>query len=235
MNYCIILSAGTGSRVKNLSIPKQFYKINGIPIVIYTIKKFVDINLFDEIYITIDIKYKEYMEYFLKEYIDPCENIRLVSGGKERIDSIYNAIKVIERNNINEDDILLVQDGVRPFVTEQIIHDNLECANRFGACVTISPVDDTIIQSYDGKYVDNIPIRSTLFKGQSPDTFNLKKFIKMINNLTENQKKRITGTSDICTFYNMPIRMVKGNNLNFKITTDEDLKIAELLLNNMEF
>lgn len=235
MNYCVILSAGMGSRVRNLSIPKQFYEINGIPIVIYTIKKFVDIGLFDEIYITIDFKYRKYMDQLLEEYIDQRNKIKLVSGGKERVDSIHNAVKIIERNNIGEDDIILIQDGVRPFVTDQIIRDNLECANRFEACVTVSPVDDTIIQSQNGEYVDNIPVRSTLFKGQSPDSFNLKKFIKMINNLTENQKKKITGTADICTFYNMPIRMVEGNNLNFKITTDEDLKIAELLLNNVKF
>ena len=74
-----------------------------------------------------------------------------------------------------------------------------------------------------------------MFCGQSPDTFNLKKFIEMINGLNNDQKAKITGTSDICTFYNVPIRMIKGNNLNFKITTDADLKIAELLLREMEF
>lgn len=235
MNYGVILSAGIGSRVKNLSIPKQYYKINGIPIIIYTVKKFIEVNCFDYIYITLDDNCRGYMSELLKKYIEDYNKIKFVTGGKERIDSIQNAVKIIENNNITNEDIILIHDGVRPFVTKDIILDNIKCAKEFGACVTSSPVNDTILQSKNAKYVDNIPIRNTLFCGQSPDTFNLKKFIEMTNNLTEKQKKRITGTSDICTFYNVPIKMVKGNNLNFKITTDADLKIAELLLEDMGF
>lgn len=235
MNYAIILAAGIGTRIKNLSIPKQYYKINGIPIIMYTIKKFVDLNCFNQIYLTIDKDCYDYMKTLLRKYIKNHEKIQLVIGGKERIDSIHNVIKKIDYETINNDDIIVVHDGVRPFVTNEIILNSIECAEKYGACVTSSPVNDTILQSKNGEYVDNIPVRSTLFCGQSPDTFNLKKFIEMINELNKDQKAKITGTSDICTFYNVPIRMIKGNNLNFKITTDADLKIAELLLKEMEF
>ena len=122
----------------------------------------------------------------------------------------------MDYETINDEDIIVVHDGVRPFVTDEIILDSIECAEKYGACVTSSPVNDTILQSKNGEYVDNIPVRSTLFCGQSPDTFNLKKFIEMINGLNNDKKAKITGTSDICTFYNVPIRMIKGNNLNFK-------------------
>ena len=128
----------------------------------------------------------------------------------------------------------MVHDGVRPFVTDEIILDSIEAAEEYGASVTSSPVNDTILKSEYGDFVDSIPIRRTLFKGQSPDTFNLKKFIEMLNGLNESQKAKVTGTSDICTFYNVPIKMIKGNNLNFKITTDADLKIAELLLKDID-
>lgn len=235
MNYAIILAAGIGTRIKNLNIPKQYYKINGIPIIMYTIKKFVDLNCFSQIYLTVDKDCHEYMKNLLREYIKNHDKIQLVTGGKERIDSIHNVIKKMDYETINDEDIIVVHDGVRPFVTDEIILDSIECAEKYGACVTSSPVNDTILQSKNGEYVDNIPVRSTLFCGQSPDTFNLKKFIEMINGLNNDQKAKITGTSDICTFYNVPIRMIKGNNLNFKITTDADLKIAELLLREMEF
>ena len=235
MNYVIILAAGFGTRIKNLDIPKQYYEINGIPIIMYTIKKFLDSNCFDQIYLTVDKNYKDSMTQLLKKHINGYEQIKLVEGGKERIDSIYNAIKVIEKNNIADDDIILVQDGVRPFVSEEIILNCIQCAKEHGTCATSSPVNDTIFQSEDGDIVNNIPVRSTLFCGQSPDGFNLKKFIEMINGLTNEQKYKITGTSDICLFYDIPIKMIRGSNLNFKITTDADLKIAELLLKDVKF
>ena len=235
MSYAIILAAGFGTRIKNISIPKQYYEIDGIPIIMYTIKKFIKLNCFDHIYLTVDKDYKNLMVELLKKHIDEYEQIKLVEGGKERIDSIHNVIKSIDETQVNDDDIILVHDGVRPFVTDEILLESIELTKEYGACVTSSPVNDTILQSKNGKFVDNIPTRSTLFCGQSPDTFNLKKFIEMINGLTPEQKKKVTGTSDICTFYNIPIKMTKGNNLNFKITTDADLKIAELLLKNREF
>lgn len=234
MNYAIILAAGFGTRIKNLDIPKQYYEINGIPIIIYTIKKFIGLNCFERIYITVDENYKKHMIKILEEHVENLEQIKLVNGGKERIDSIHNVIKTIEKSKVNEDDIVVVHDGVRPFVTNQIILDSINAAKEYGASVTASPVNDTILKSEIGDYVDSIPIRRTLFKGQSPDTFNLKKFIEMINGLNESQKAKITGTSDVCTFYNVPIKMIKGNNLNFKITTDADLKIAKLLLKDMK-
>ena len=171
----------------------------------------------------------------LDKQIGNYEQINLVEGGKERIDSIHNVINIIDENEVNNDDIILVHDGVRPFVSEEILLESIKYTKQYGACVTSSPVNDTILQSENGEFVDNIPVRSTLFCGQSPDTFNLKNFIKMINGLSDEQKKKVTGTSDICTFYNVPIKMTKGSNLNFKITTDADLKIAELLLREMEF
>ena len=235
MNYAIILAAGFGTRIKNIDIPKQYYEINNVPIIIYTIRKFIKIDCFDYIYLTVDKEYKELMIKLLKKHIPEYEQITLIEGGKERIDSIHNVIKNIDVNNVNDDDIVLVHDGVRPFVTDEILLESIELTKKYGACVTSSPVNDTILQSENGEFVDNIPVRSTLFCGQSPDSFNLKKFIEMINNLTDEQKEKVTGTSDICTFYNVPIKMTKGNNLNFKITTDADLKIAELLLKNMEF
>ena len=230
MNYVIILAAGFGTRIK-----KQYYEINGIPIIMYTIKKFIDVNCFDHIYLTVDAGYKDLMIKLLKKHIGDYEQIKLVEGGKERIDSISNAINAIEKCDITDEDIVVVQDGVRPFVSEEIILNSVECAKKYGTCATSQPVNDTIFQSDDGNTVDNIPVRSTLFCGQSPDAFNLKKFIEMINGLDEEQKRKITGTSDICLFYNVPIKMIKGSNLNFKITTDSDLRIAELLLKDMEF
>lgn len=232
MNYGVILAGGSGTRMKSIDVPKQYFEIKGIPIIIYTIKKFIDVDCFDYIYIAIDNNYKHYMNSILEKFIDNENNskITLVNGGKERIDSIHNVIEAIDINEINDEDIIVIHDAVRPFVTEKIILDNIKGAKEYGATVTSVPVNDTILLSTDGDYVDRIPIRKTLFNGQSPDSFNLKIFIELENKLTEEQKKIITGTSQVCTLNDYPIRMIEGDTINFKITTDADLELAEHII-----
>lgn len=232
MNYGVILAGGTGSRMKSLDIPKQYYKINGIPIIIYTLNAFIESNCFDYIYLAISEDYKEFMNSMLEKYIDEINmsKITLVNGGTERIDSIHNVIQAIDVEKINDDDIIIIHDAVRPFVTKKIILDNIQGAKEYGATVTSVPVNDTILLSKNGDYVDSIPIRKTLFNGQSPDSFNLKTFIELENKLTEEQKSIITGTSQVCTLNNHPIKMIEGDTINFKITTDADLELAEHII-----
>lgn len=232
MNYGVLLAGGTGSRMKSIEIPKQYYKINKIPIIIYTLKTFINVDCFDFIYIAVNNKFKDFLNSMIKKHIDKTDiaKIKLVSGGNERIDSIHNVVKAININNINDEDIIVIHDAVRPFVTKKIILDNIKGAKKYGATVTFVPVNDTILLSTDGDYVDRIPIRKTLFHGQSPDSFNLKTFIELENKLTDEQKEIITGTSQVCTLNDYPIKMIEGDTINFKITTDADLELAEHII-----
>lgn len=232
MNYAVILAGGSGNRMKNINIPKQYHEINGVPIIIYTLKTFIELKCFDYIYIAINPTFTDFMNSILEKYFNTNDisNITLINGGKERIDSIHNVIKSIELKEINDDDIIVIHDAVRPFVTEKIILDNIEGAKKYGATVTSVPVNDTILLSTDGDYVDRIPIRKTLFNGQSPDSFNLKTFIELENKLTDEQKDIITGTSQVCTLNDYPIKMIEGDTANFKITTDADLDLAEHII-----
>lgn len=232
MNYGVILAGGSGSRMKGIDIPKQYYEINGKPIIIYTLKTFIDIECFDYIYIAVNDEYIQYVNSILEKFIDKenISKITIVNGGNERIDSIHNVIEAIDENNINDEDIIVIHDAVRPFISKKIILDNIECAKKYGATVTSVPVNDTILLSTDGDYVDRIPIRKTLFHGQSPDSFNLKTFIELENKLTDKQKDIITGTSQVCTLNDYPIKMIEGDTANFKITTDADLDLAEHII-----
>ena len=109
-------------------------------------------------------------------------------------------------------------------------NDSIDCAAEYGACVCGLPCADTILHSKGGEYVEDIPVRSELYSGQAPDSFRLAHFIQMQDNLTEEQKKVITGTSQICTMNNQPIHLIEGDAINFKITTDSDLLIVRTLL-----
>lgn len=238
MNYGAILASGRGTRMKNTySIPKQFVEIEEIPTIIYTIKNMLKINRFDYIYIAVPEEYLEHTNNIINKYINK-ENINkliVVSGGKERMDSIDNIINKIKKDReIKENDIIVIHDGVRPFVTEKILNDSIDSAREYGAVVAAIPVSDTLLISNKGEIVDEIPKRSLYYKGQAPDSFKLKLFIDLLNKLDDNQRKEITGTSQVCTLNNYPIHMIEGDEVNFKITTASDFVIAKNIIKGGE-
>ena len=232
MNYGVILASGSGTRMKNINIPKQYYEIDGKPIIIYTLESMLNSDLFDNIYIAINKDYYELVSDYLVKFIssEEIEKIKIVFGGKERIDTIHNVISEIAKNNITKDDVIVIHDAVRPLVTNKILEDSVNSARKYGAVVAAVPVSDTMLMSNNGDYVDSIPNRSLLYKGQAPDSFNLEKFIELENNLTDEQKSMIVGTSQICTMNNYPIKMILGDEINFKITTDSDLVMMKNII-----
>lgn len=238
MIYGAILASGKGTRVKSISsVPKQFMEINGIPTIIYTLKNMLKIKRFDYIYLAVPNDYIEYTNTLIKEYLksEEIKKIITISGGKERMDSIDNIVSKIDKDKgITEQDIIVIHDGVRPFVTEKILNDSIDGAKKYGAVVAAIPVSDTLLISNEGKIVDEIPNRSLYYKGQAPDSFRLKLFVDLLNKLTDEKRKKITGTSQVCTLNNYPIHMIEGDEVNFKITTSSDFIIAENIIKGSE-
>lgn len=231
MIYGAMLAGGSGTRVKSYDIPKQFIELGGAPIIIHTLKNMLKVPRFDRVYIACREDFLGFMEDMVKAHIEAPERVRLIAGGKERMDSIRCVTNAIAADSgINEDDVIVIHDAVRPFVTEKILNDSIDAAARYGACVCGLPCADTILHSAKGDVVDDIPARSELYCGQAPDSFRLKHFIEMQDNLTDEQKRVITGTSQICTMNRQPIHIIEGDAINFKITTDSDLLMAETLL-----
>ncbi len=228
MNYGVIVAGGTGSRIKNIDVPKQYYEIDGIAIIIYSIKKMIDTNSFDYIYIVSSKDYMDYNYNLINKFIDKkyLDSIKIVEGGKERIDSIHNALEEISKNNISDDDIVVIHDAARPFVSREILLENIRGAREVGAVVTAIPTSDTIVVVEDGKVV-SVPVRNTIYREQTPTSANLKKLIELDRSLSEEDKRNITGSAQIFTMNNIPIQVVLGDDENFKITTSEDLERAE--------
>ena len=229
MNYGVILASGSGTRMKTISIPKQYYEIEGKPIIIYTLLSMLEADIFDKIYLAIHKDYLEMVENYLHQFIpqEDSDKIVIVFGGKERIDTIHNVIDAISKNSISMDDVVVIHDAVRPFVTKKILEDSVSGARKYGAVVASMPAEDTMLISSDGEIIDTIPNRKTLYKGQAPDSFRLKTLIELETKLSDDDKKIITGTSQICTLNNYPMHLIKGDAINFKITTDGDLEIAK--------
>ncbi|MFT3952373.1 MAG: IspD/TarI family cytidylyltransferase [Oscillospiraceae bacterium] len=232
MIYGAMLAGGSGTRVKNAKVPKQFIEIKGCPIILYTLKNMLAAERFDAIYIAVHKDFLDYMNDAVARLIPQKDRVRIVLGGKERIDTIRNVTDaIIADNGLGGDDILVIHDAVRPFVTTKILNDSIDCAIAHGAVVTALPASDTILHSDDKQVVSEIPDRAKVFHGQAPDSFNLKLLIDLQNALTDEQRAVITGTSQICTFNNHPLYMIEGDAINFKITTDSDLLIVNSIIN----
>lgn len=226
MIYGAMLAGGVGSRMKSATIPKQFLEVDGKPIIIYTLQNMLKVQRFDYIYIATHKDYLEYMRDMVKRYTNEPQRVRIIEGGKERMDSIQNVTDaIVSDEGIYSDDVIVIHDAVRPLVSEKILNDSIDVAGKYGACVCGLPAVDTMLYSEDGKVVTTIPERSKLFNGQAPDSFLLPRFLEMQSNLSPEQRKVITGTSQICTMNNQPIYIIEGDSLNFKLTTDSDLEM----------
>lgn len=228
MIFGAILAGGTGSRMNN-SIPKQFIKLGNKPIIIYTIEKMLSVDDFDYICIAIHPDYVEELNDLLEKYELINEKIIITDGGKERIDSIQNVINAICEISDNYDDVIVLHDAVRPFVSEKILKDSVKTAGQYGACVATVPAVDTMYELKENKIV-GFPDRKTLFNGQAPDSFKLGVLKTSIESLTEDERKKITGTVQICAAKGHQIMTIEGDYKNIKITTQNDLLIAEKYL-----
>lgn len=233
MIYGAMLAGGVGSRMKSVNIPKQFVEVAGKPIILYTLQNMLKAERFDYIYIATHADYQAYMQEMAQKHCSNPEKVRIIKGGKERMDSIHNVTDaIVEEHGLHEDDVIVIHDAVRPLVTVKILNDSIDAAKKYGACVCGMPAADTMLYSEDGLIVTNIPERSKLFNGQAPDSFRLKRFLEMQENLTEEQRAVITGTSQICTMNGQPIYIIEGDPLNFKLTTDADMAIFKSIIQN---
>jgi len=230
MNFGAILAGGIGSRMKN-DLPKQFIDLAGKPIIIHTLEKMFKSNIFDYLIIAIHPEYVDYLQKLLNKF-DFADNnkILIVTGGKERIDTIENVINIVNEYSQSSDDILLLHDAVRPFVTNEILENSITTAQKEGACVAVVPAVDTIYEIKNNVSITGFPTRKYLYNGQSPDTFKLGVLNDAFNSLSADEKKEITGTVQICASKGINISAIEGSYQNIKITTNYDLAIAKQLL-----
>lgn len=229
MLYAQILAGGKGTRMGNVGMPKQFLQLGNRPIIIHTIEKFVLNEEFDAIIVSCPANWIQHTTDIIKKYIsDP--RIQIIEGGAERNDTLMNAIIYIEKTfGKNDDDVLVVHDAVRPFVTKTIIEENIKKAQQYNAVDTVIPATDTIVRG-NGSEITEIPIRDEMYQGQTPQTFNVKVFVDSLAKLTEAEIKVLSDSCKICLLAGEKVGLVEGNVSNMKITTPFDLKVANAII-----
>lgn len=224
----IIAAAGMSNRMGS-KVNKQFIAIDNKPILAHTLDKFEKCRYVDEIIV---VSKEEEVEYCRKEIVKKYgfkKVTNIVRGGKERQDSIYNGLLALNENT----DIVLTHDGARPFIKQEHIEDGIKGVLEYGACVIGVPVKDTIKVVEDSNIVHHTPKRSLLWAAQTPQCF----WSHLIKKGYEHAiNEGIVGTDDSSLVEKMghDIKMIMGSYDNIKITTPEDLIIAESLLKDME-
>lgn len=234
MIFGAILAGGTGSRMGLTNMPKQFLELGDKPIIVHTLQKFL-LNLkFDIIYLGVHENWTGYMEDLIEKYIIDSENktkVKVISGGEDRNSTIMNIVEDIEKNyTLNNEDIIVTHDAVRPFITSRILEENIEMSLKYGACDTVIPAIDTIVVSENNKIIKEIPNRQYMYQGQTPQSFKILELKKLYNELSKEEKGILTDACKIFVIKGKEVHLVRGEISNLKITTQEDYKIAQAMI-----
>ena len=231
MVFAAVLAGGSGSRMGNKEKPKQYLELAGTPILIHTLEKFYIHYQLEKILVLCPKEWLEYTKDLVCRYIGETDRVAVCEGGSSRNDTIMNAIRWLEsRYELSEEDLIITHDSVRPFVTHRIIEENIKYATKYGACDTVIPATDTIVESEDRQNISAIPKRSRMYQGQTPQTFQIKKLKRLYDTLSESEKEFLTDAAKIFVMKGENVCLAEGEVSNIKITYPYDLRVAESLI-----
>lgn len=222
MISAIVLAGGRGKRM-NYHKSKQFIEIKGKPVLVYTLEKFIYNKSIDEVILVLP---EDEVDYCKKEVLQrySLKVDRIVIGGKERQDSVFNALEAMEKSNI-----VLIHDGARPFINEKIIEEGIKYANIYGAAAPgVTPKDTIKVKNEDNISVDT-PDRNMLVAVQTPQCFKYDEIYQCHRKIKE-ENAIVTDDTSVVERYGHKVYLYEGDYTNIKITTPEDLILAERLI-----
>lgn len=229
MNIAIIFAGGSGTRMKTHGLPKQFLKVEGKPIIIKTLENFEKNANIDKIYISCKADWIDYLKEEIENY--HIEKVaKIVAGGETGQDSIYNALKAASEEN-PKDSIVLIHDGVRPFITQELVNQNIEDVKQYGSSITSTPCFETAIVSDDGKNIQEVPDRNIMYTAQAPQCFYLGKIIEVHEKVrkTESKYEGIVDSCNLMRKNGYDVHITIGNRNNIKVTTPTDYYLVQAL------
>ena len=219
----VIVAAGKGKRM-GTEISKQFLPLRGKEILTHTVEKFEAAKEIRDIVLVTGQDSLQDVRDMVQEY-NWKKVVSVVAGGKERQDSVWNGLQAVSEDT----EIVLIHDGVRPFVTEEILNDSIETAMEMGGCVAGVPAKDTIKVCNEENIAVATPDRSTLWQIQTPQTFRRELILQAYMQAKEDG---FVGTDDasLAEHSGYPVKVIMGSYRNIKITTREDLLVGEAFL-----
>ena len=216
----IILAAGSGSRFGE---KKQFKELNGKPIWFYSLNTFIQSESVDELILVIpndSLETLKQSQVFTS--LNKTNNIKLVSGGESRKDSVFNGLKVVKKAI----DIVCIHDAARPFIKASYIKHSVEACSEFDGAIIAIPSVDTV-KKVDKQIIKNTIDRESLWMAQTPQTFKKEKLLYAIKNFSH---LNITDESMLMEKANFKIKLIEGDYSNFKITNEIDWELAKVIV-----
>jgi 2-C-methyl-D-erythritol 4-phosphate cytidylyltransferase len=215
--YAIIPSGGLGKRV-NSPLPKQFLKSNGKEIIAYTLEIFQNSDLIDGIIVATQKDFFYLLEDIKLKY-SFSKLIKIIEGGKERQNSVFNALK---STPAEKDDLIVVHDAVRPLLSLNILKDAVETAKKYGSAIVATKAKDTLING--NEFVHSYVDRKEIYYAQTPQVF---RYDILFEAMKKAEEDKFIGTDESMLVHRLgyEVKIVEGSSLNFKITNVDDIKL----------
>lgn len=231
MTTALIFAGGTGRRMNARSKPKQFLEVHGKPIIIYTLEHFEYHEAIDAITIVCIREWIAELKVLLRRYgISKVKGI--VPGGETGHDSIYHGL-VGMKECCKDDDIVLIHDGVRPLITEQLITENIEAVKRYGSAITAEPSIESVVRSIDGENIRDVLPRSQMYVAKAPQSFYYGRILRLYDQAERDGQKAVD-SAHLCSLYGEAMHIVISTRNNIKITEPADFYIYRALYEAME-
>jgi len=232
MKICAIIpAAGIGCRMKS-EISKPFLRLKNKFIFLHTLEKICECKLIDEVVLVIGKKLYSKVNSTIKK-IEFRKVRHLVVGGKYRAESVLNGLKYVSE----EHDYVLIHDGARPLITQKVIVDCINALinnNYLAGAIVGVPVKYTIKKVYSGKKIVQSTLdRSTLWEIQTPQIFKRASLVEAYNNIPSEKLKHYSDDSQVLEKVKVKIKVVRGDEINIKITTPSDLVVAEAVIDSI--
>lgn len=221
----IVLAAGQGKRM-GTTVQKQYLEVAGKPILFYSLDVFQKTDFIDEIVLVVSEEQKEYCKNEIVDKFNITKVHKIVAGGLERYHSVWNGLEEIE-----ESEYVFIHDGARPFISEDILQRAYTAVQVEKACVVGMPVKDTIKIADGNEFAKETPNRKYVWMVQTPQVFETSLIKKAYNMLL--QQEIIEATDDAMAVEKMlgkQVKLIEGSYKNIKITTPEDMEIAEVFI-----
>ncbi len=233
MNIAVIFAGGVGSRMHSKDKPKQFLEMYNKPIIIYTLEYFEKHQEIDAIVVVCVNDWINYLKELLYKFrIDKVQKI--VPGGKTGQLSIYNGLIVAKELAGEEKSIVLIHDGVRPLISEQLITENIQAVETFGNSITSSIVKETIVEIDDSGNIKLVPDRAHSRVAKAPQCFWLDDILMAHNKALAEGMVSFVDSCTMMQYYGIKMHMTDGPYENIKITTPDDFYIMRAILEAKE-
>lgn len=231
MAAALIFAGGTGRRMNTRSRPKQFLELHGKPIIIYTLEHFEYHEEIKQITVVCLTDWITELKGLLKRY-GITKVTRIIPGGETGHDSIYYGLAAM-RETMDDDEIVLIHDGVRPLINEELISRNIEAVKKYGSAITVEAARESIIRCIDGENVSEVPPRNQMYTAKAPQSFRYGDIFRLYERAQKEGVKTID-SSHLCSIYHAPMHVVESTKNNLKITEPADYYMYRALYEAME-